>query len=178
MSVTNEFDPTVIAPSAWQTAVWEIVGPANGAPLLGALPAPWQGVLDRLRQRYGPTAGAGLALRMGRAFARHALPPLVTETGLHDTDLRFLPWQRKMPEGLTLLSALTSQWFATEIAVQSTPQGVLWQAEQCPFGTGLCTPWIGFLQEALYWLSGGHWFAISSEADHACVFRVPWKPLY
>ena len=177
MSATHEF-AAEIAPSAWQSAVWEILGPTEGTPLLGAWPAPWQGTLERLQQRYGQTAGAGLALRMGRAFARHALPFLIPEAGFHHADFRFLPWQRKLPEGLTRLSALASRWFSAEITVQPTSQAVLWRAASCPFGAGLCTPWVGFLQEALYWLSGGHWFAISPAPDNAQVFRVPWQPLY
>ncbi len=169
-----------IAPVAWQTAVLEIIGPAEGAALLGALPAPWEGVLEALRGRYGETGGAGVGLRLGRAFARHALPPVAEEAGFRDADFRFLPWPRKMPAGLTRLAALASRWFGTEIAVAPAPQALLWRAGACPFGreAAVCTPWMGFLQEALYWLSGGHWFAVSPEAGQRCVFRIPRQPLH
>ena len=169
-----------IAPVAWQSAVMEIVGPAESTHILGAQPAPWQGALERLQQRYGVKPGLGVGWRIGRAFARYALVLAAEEAGFRAPDFRFLPWPRKMPEGMQRLARLTSQWFGVEVRVTAAPDAVYWHAGHCPFGRveHPCTPWMGFLQEALYGLSGGHWFAVQSEPDARCVLRVPRRPVY
>ena len=182
MSTTHNAVAAVeaVAAMAWQSAVAEIVGPTEMADFLGAQPAPWQGTLDRLLQHYGRQAGLGVGWRIGRAFARQALPLVAEEAGFLSPDFRFLPWPRKMPEGLARLGALASRWFAVAVEIEVMPDKVLWRAALCPFGSAqsVCTPWMGFLQEALYGLSGGHKFAVRPAAAPRCVFQVPRRPLY
>lgn len=175
-----------VAPAAWRRAVVEILGTEGETWLQAAnAAAPWEGLLDWLCGRYGRNAGLGAGLRVGRAFARHALPLSATEAGFREAEFRFLPWHRKMPAGLARLAALASRWFAAPVEVQPRPTGALWQASACPFAAAgfpqqECTPWVGFLQEALYWLSGGHLFAVQPQPDASpgVSLFVPLRPLH
>ncbi len=176
-----------IAPAAWRHAVVEILG-AEGKTWLHTAEAatPWEGLLDWLCRHYGRNAGLGAGLRVGRAFARQALPLSAEEAGFRDVDFRFLPWPRKMPAGLARLGVLASRWFASPVEVLPHPAGALWQASTCPFAAAdfppqNCTPWVGFLQEALYWLSGGHLFAIQPQPDApppGVSLFIPLRPLH
>ncbi len=169
---------------AWQTAVYEILGPENTLPEPENPTRPWEDLLPTLCARYGEAAGLGLGLRIGRAFARQMIPHIAEETAFQAVEFRFLPWPRKMATGLRRLAALASAWFEMPVEVEAAPEAVLWMPQCCPFapsaaeGAYRCTPWEGFLQEMLYWLSGGRLFAVRVAADRPTAFHIPQRPLH
>ena len=169
---------------AWQRAVQEILGPEISPSPPEAPSPPWEGLLPMLCARYGETAGLGLGLRVGRAFARQMIPQMAEETALQKADFRFLPWPRKMIAGLEHLAQDVSTWFGLQIRFEIERDAVLWVPCRCPFAPPhtahayRCTPWEGFLQEMLYWLSGGRIFVIQPAEGRPSAFYIPQHPLH
>jgi hypothetical protein len=171
-------------PQAWKAAVHEILGLESPFPSSENPSRPWENLLPALCARYGEAAGLGLGLRIGRAFARQMLPHLAEEPAFQAVDFRFLPWPRKMVTGLQHLAVLVSEWFGFPVQTEMTSQAVLWLPQGCPFGQHClahpcrCTPWEGFLQEVLYWMSGGRLFAVQTAAERPAALRIPQRPLH
>ncbi len=169
---------------AWQTAVHEILGPETTLPEPESPLRPWENLLPALCDRYGEAAGLGLGLRIGRAFARQMIPHIAEETPFQAVAFRFLPWPRKMAVGLHHLAGLASDWFGLAVEVESAPRALVWLPQRCPFAplhaeaAYRCTPWEGFLQEMLYWLSGGRLFTVQTTGDHPAAFHIPRRPLH
>ncbi len=169
---------------AWQEAVREILGPADFLPQAETPLRPWETLLPALCAHYGEAAGLGIGLRIGRAFARQMIPHLAEESIFQAAAFRFLPWPRKMATGLHHLAALTSAWFGLAVQIETLPRAMLWHSQRCPFAPAhpaqafRCTPWEGYLQEMLYWLSGGRWFAVRPADDFPAALYIPQHPLH
>ncbi len=169
---------------AWQRAVHEILGPESTLPEPESPLRPWENLLPALCGRYGEAAGLGLGLRIGRAFARQMIPHIAEEMPFQAVAFRFLPWPRKMTVGLQHLAGLASDWFGLAVTVEAAPRAVRWLPQRCPFAPPRaeaayrCTPWEGFLQEMLYWLSGGRLFTVQATEDRPPAFHIPRRPLH
>ena len=177
-------DQTLLLQQAWTTAVQEILGPESDLPPSPNPARPWENLLPALCSRYGEAAGLGLGLRVGRAFARQMLPHIAEQQAFQRAEFRFLPWPRKMKAGIHHLAALASEWFGLVVNVETGPkESLLWLPQRCPFTAPnaapcRCTPWEGFLQEVLYWLSGGRLFALHAAEDHPTALYIPRHPLH
>ncbi len=180
LSTPSAPPPTAVA---WTDAVQEILGADIAQAFLTAPPAPWRNVLPALCTRYGLRGGLGIGVRLGRAFARHMFPVLAVDEGLQAPDVRLLPWPRRMAVGVTRLADWAVREFQIAVQVRPQDEGFLWLAP-CPFGEvtapeGIvaCSPWVGLLEETLYWLSGGRWFAIAPYTHKDALF-LPRHPLH
>ncbi len=176
--------PTPSTPtSAWLEALREIIGP-QAAHMRLPEHAPWQGALPALCERYGLRSGLGIGVRVGRAFARQMFPLWAREEGLQAPEVRLLPWPRRMTAGVPRVAAWAARAFHTDVQTRPVEGGLLWVAA-CPFGhvnapPGLaaCSPWVGLLEETLYWLSGGRWFAVRTAPHQEQALFLPYQPLH
>jgi len=141
--------------SAWQKAVAEITGEAIQAPL--PTPSPLSQMLNRFSTRYGFISAQGVLVRLGRAFARQLLPTLgATLPQFQSATFRLMPRRRKTLQALQALSEILSP--LAEIHVKINAQTVEWLLPAPPSEAkegGTSPFWAGFVQEAIYWASGG-----------------------
>ncbi len=178
MAVAPKMVGTEAVQTAWQAAIEEILGPEQD--VLGERLPSWQGAVAALCGYYGERAGKGLSVRIGRAFARRLVPLFAEQAGFQSAAFRFLPWPRKVVRGLERLGAFARQWFVVPVTVDVQETEIVWRFAACPFGAtwaGSCALWQGFLQEILYWLSGGRWFAVHLDGKKP-LLRVPRRPLH
>lgn len=156
-----------------------------------AKPVPGIGVdrlLSALETTYGPQAGQGLALRIGRACFRYGVREYGDQMGLNRPEFRMLPLPARLKAGLQAL-ALWVGMVSTRAATLSEQDGMLlWSVElgslggQRPISRPVGYLMLGLLQETLYWLSGGRSFhaeeaACQGRGDGSCRFIIDPSPL-
>ena len=141
-----------------------------------------------LEAMYGPRGGQGVAIRCGRVSFKYFLRDFGPEIGLSDLEFRLLPPHTKIREGVNILANAFNQYSDQIVRVEETETGYLWHIERCPicYGRQSTTPFchagVGFLQEALYWVSGGKFFNVEetlclARGDPACTIRMDKDPL-
>ena len=140
-----------------------------------------------LEQQYGTQCGQGLSLRIGRAFFNLTLREFGPEVGLSNSAFRLLPLKKKVKAGLESLAEIFNHYSDQHVSV-SENGNLYWIVEQCPVCCGKRTPYkncsltIGFLQEAMYWITGGRQFHIEEQqcqgvGDPTCTFCIDEKPI-
>ena len=140
-----------------------------------------------LEQLYGTQCGQGLSLRVGRAFFNFTLREFGPQVGLSDSAFRLLPLKKKIKAGLELLAEIFNRYSDQQVSV-SENGNLYWTIEHCPICWGkknqfkTCSLMIGFLQEAMYWITGGRQFHIEEQQCHAigdptCTFCIDEKPI-
>jgi predicted hydrocarbon binding protein len=127
-----------------------------------------------LESAYGPRAGRGLAVRVGSACLKYALREFGSELGLTDLAFRLLPLQDKLKIATEAFAALFTTYTDQKVRLERDERYIYWLTARCP----LCWesqaegPWchltVGFLQEVLFWASGGRHFEV---AENQCVDR-------
>jgi len=125
-----------------------------------------------LEEQYGPRSGRGLAQRVGRASFHYGLKVFGDPFGLTGRDYRLLPPKARVQIGVGYLAEMYNQWSSQQVMVEITEKGFRWRIQQCPIcwgrkaDTPVCNMVVGFLQEFLYWASGGKSYFV---AETACV---------
>jgi predicted hydrocarbon binding protein len=123
---------------------------------------------------YGPRAGRGLAVRVGRACLKYGLREFGPELGLTDLAFRLLPLQTKLKNGSEAFAALFNKFTDQQVRVERDEKYIYWLIERCPLcwerqADGPCCHLaVGLLQEALYWVSGGKYFEVEEKKCVAC----------
>jgi predicted hydrocarbon binding protein len=147
------------------------------------------GVLLRgLEEVYGPAAGQGLALRIGRAIFRHGLKQLGDQAGFRAMDFRMLPSSRRVESGLYTLARMVTEYTDSRVVVSDEGPYWSWRIESCPFCQGhhasqaCCYLMVGLIQEFAGWADGGHFYrvvevACQAASGEACIFHIDKKPL-
>ena len=136
-----------------------------------------------LENAYGPRAGRGLAVRVGRASFKYGLREFGPELGLTDLAFRLLPLPTKLRTGSEAFAALFNNFTDQRVRLERDEKVIYWHIERCPLcwerridvnaasnqSNGPCCHLaVGLLQEALYWISGGKYFEVEEEKCIAC----------
>ncbi len=127
-----------------------------------------------LESAYGPRAGRGLAIRVGNASLKYALREFGSELGLTDLAFRLLPLQDKLKIATKAFAALFNTYTDQKVRLEMDERYFFWHTACCRLcwesqaeGPS-CHLAVGFLQEALFWTSGGKQFEVVENKD---VFR-------
>jgi predicted hydrocarbon binding protein len=127
-----------------------------------------------LESAYGPRAGRGLAVRVGRACLKYGLREFGPELGLTDLAFRLLPLQTKLKNGSEAFAALFNNFTDQQVRLERDEKYIYWHIERCPLcwerqASGPCCHLaVGLLQEALFWVSGGKYFEVEEKKCIAC----------
>jgi hypothetical protein len=136
-----------------------------------------------LEEQYGPRSGRGLAQRVGRASFHYGLKVFGDQFGLTGKGYRLLPPKSRIQIGAGYLAEMYNQWSSQQVDVVMTEGGFRWTIQRCPVcwgrkaDTPVCHLVVGFLQEFLYWASGGKPYFVGETAcvaagAPACVFTA------
>ncbi|MGA2489191.1 MAG: 4-vinyl reductase [Anaerolineales bacterium] len=123
---------------------------------------------------YGPRAGRGLAVRIGRACFKYGLRQFGPEEGLTDLAFRLLPLQAKLKTGSEAFAAIFNNYTDQKVRLESDKKYIFWHIERCPLcwerqsDDPCCHLAVGLLQEALFWISGGKYFEVKEKHCIAC----------
>ena len=132
------------------------------------------GLQAGLERAYGPRAGRGLAVRVGRACLKYGLREFGPELGLADLGFRMLPLQTKLKTGSEAFAELFNKFSDQRVRLERDERYIYWHIERCPLcwerqADGPCCHLaVGLLQEALYWVSGGRYFEVEEKQCIAC----------
>ena len=147
--------------------------------------------LSRMQQAmenlYGVRGGLGLALRTGRACMKYGLPEFGGLMGIRDLSFQLLPLQMKLKVGAEAFAWTLSELTDQVVSYSEEADRVMWIIERCPICWQRTTDYVschlavGFLQEALYWMSGGSYFNIEevnciARGDQTCTIAIDKAP--
>jgi hypothetical protein len=141
-----------------------------------------------LESAYGPRAGRGLSLRVGRACFKYGLREFGTELVLTDLAFRLLPFQTKLKTGTDAFAALFNTYTDQIVRLERDERYIYWLMERCPLcwerqSEGPCCHLaLGFLQEALFWASGGKHLDVEekqsiADVDGTCTIQIDRIPM-
>lgn len=141
-----------------------------------------------LENIYGPRAGRGLALRVGRACFKYGLREFGPELGLTDLAFRLLPLSTRLKQGSQAFAALFNNFTDQRVRLEYDQEHIYWHIERCPLCWGrqadgpVCSLAVGLLQEALYWVSAGKYFQVEEKSclaagDSTCTIVINQTPL-
>ncbi len=141
-----------------------------------------------LERSYGPRAGRGLAVRVGRACLKYAFREFGPELGLTDLAFRLLPLQAKLRTATGAFAALFNTYTDQKVGLERDERYILWIVEACPLcresqaEVPCCQLAVGFLQEALFWASGGKQIEVAEKqcdaGDNAsCIIQIDRIPI-
>ena len=123
---------------------------------------------------YGSRAGRGLSMRVGRACLKYGLREFGSELGMTDITFRLLPLPTRLKVGSEALEGLFNQATGQCVNLEMNEKYIFFHVERCPLcwerqtDSPCCTLAVGFLQEALYWVSGGKYFLVEEKNCIAC----------
>jgi predicted hydrocarbon binding protein len=141
-----------------------------------------------MESAYGPRAGRGLALRVGRACLKYGLREFGPELGLTDLAFRLLPLQAKLNTGIEAFASLFNDHTDQRVRIEMDEKHTIWHVERCPLcwerktDAPCCHLEVGLLQEAVYWVSGGKYFEVEEKkciacGDGACTIMIDKTPM-
>jgi len=143
---------------------------------------------ESLEQIYGPQAGRGTALRIGRACFQYGLREYGSMLGITEMAFRLLPLSTKIHTGAKLFADLFNKYTDQRVRIEEKDDQLFWHIERCPLcwerqaQEPVCHLAVGLLQEALYWLSSGKIFHVEEVAciahgDPGCTIVIDPTPL-
>jgi len=141
-----------------------------------------------LEGAYGPRAGRGLAMQVGRTCLKYGLREFGPELGLTDLAFRLLPLQTKIKNGSESLAALFNNFTDQRVRLERDKKFIYWHIERCPLcwerqaEVPCCHLAVGLLQEALFWVSGGKYCKVEEKkciacGDSACTIVIDRTPM-
>ncbi len=141
-----------------------------------------------LESAFGPRAGRGVSIRVGRACLKYGLREFGTELGMTDLSFRLLPLPTRLRVGIEAIAGLFNQLSDRLIRLEVDEKHIYWHIERCPLCRGrqadgpCCTLATGLLQEALYWVSGGKHFLVEEKnciacGDDTCTIMIDPTPM-
>ena len=137
---------------------------------------------------YGPLAGMGSSLRIGRAAFKYGLREFGAELGLTDLAFRTLPLDQRLEAGLLSFAGILNRFSPGRVRVEQAGAHFTWLIHRCPVCWGreanqpVCHLAVGVLQEMLSWLSGGkHYIVVESlcaaAGDPSCTIVIARQPV-
>ncbi len=144
-----------------------------------------QAALVRL---YGLQGSQGLALRSGRACFKYGLREFGADLGLTQVSFRMLPLSLKLRTAVALISETLNKAGDQHVDIEEDMNNLSLHIESCPICWGrhsdspACHLAVGILQEALYWISSGRYFAVKetdciATGDQCCTMVIQKSPL-
>jgi len=142
-----------------------------------------------LREFYGPHGGRGIALRICRACFQHGLPEYGTRRlGALQPDFRFTSLKKRITVGMSALADIFQRLTGQKVSLEDRPTALAWKMESCALCRGreteevACHMAVGFLQEALLWLSHGKTYQVEevqciATGDPVCTLLIHKTPL-
>jgi hypothetical protein len=146
-----------------------------------------------LERAYGPRAGRGLALRIGRACFKYSLQELGLQLGLTGLDFRLKPMPERVWTALEALAAFFYYGCHQPVRLEVTEDTWRWvmaydqggKAARQGSGAaawGACSWLVGLLQEMVYWVSGGRIFLVEETecvalGGKTCTITIRRTPL-
>jgi predicted hydrocarbon binding protein len=141
-----------------------------------------------LESAYGPRAGRGLSLRIGRVCVKYGLREYGSELGVTGLAFRLLPLPKRLKVGSEALAGLFNQLTGQHIRLEVDEKHIYWHIERCPLcwerhaGGPCCDLAVGFLQEAFNWVGGGKYFQVEEKkciacGDSTCTIVIDRTPL-
>jgi len=131
-------------------------------------------VQTALEGAYGSRAGGGLSVRVGRACVKYGLREFGSELGITDLGFRLLPLPTRLKVGSKALAEFFNKFTDQSVRLEVNDKQIFWHIERCPLclesreDGPCCSMTVGFLQEALYWVSGGKTFLVEEKKCIAC----------
>jgi predicted hydrocarbon binding protein len=137
---------------------------------------------------FGPQAGRGLAVRVGRVSLKYGLREFGPELGMTDLAFRLLPLQAKLKNGIEAFAALFNNFTDQRVRLDRDEKYIYWNIEHCPLcwerqaKAPCCHLAVGLLQETLNWVSGGKYFEVEEKkciscGDNACSIIIDRTPI-
>jgi predicted hydrocarbon binding protein len=144
-------------------------------------------VQSALEKVYGEQYGQGLGVRCGRVIFNHVLRDFGPQVGLTDLDFRLLPMGKKISASLDML-ADTFNRFTDQRVRFIERDNLFWEIQRCPLcwqritSAPSCALAIGFLQEAMYWVSSGRHYRVEeteciAAGSLVCVIQIDKHPI-
>lgn len=141
-----------------------------------------------LEELYGFSTGRALARQIGGACFRTGVEDLNPVLGVSDLVFRILPVRMRFKVGLEVLAHMLRQFSDNSVQLAEDNHHFRWTFERCGFCWGrrsdspCCDIAVGFLQEELYWLSGGDNFHIEEiscvgAGDSTCTMLIDKRPV-
>lgn len=131
-------------------------------------------IQSAIERAYGPRAGRGLSLRVGRACLKYGLREFGPELGLTDLAFRLMPLPTRLKVGSEALAGLFNRFTDQRVRLEADAIHTYWHIERCPLcwerhtDDPCCALVVGLLQEALFWVSGGKFFQVEEKECIAC----------
>jgi predicted hydrocarbon binding protein len=143
-----------------------------------------QATLEKL---YGTQCGQGLALRSGRVFFNSLQREFGAQIGLKDNEFLLLPQVKKLQRGLQMLASTFNRYSDQQVRLVDGEQ-LAWVVDRCPLcwqrhtHAPDCHLMVGFIQEAMYWISGGRQFHVEEKTclaagDPSCTLTIDRVPI-
>jgi len=123
---------------------------------------------------YGPRAGRGLAVQVGRACLKYGLREFGPELDLTSLAFRLLPLQMKLKNGSEAFADFFNNFSDQRVRLEKDAKYIYWHIERCPLcwerqaEAPCCHLAVGLLQEALFWVSGGKYFEVEEKKCISC----------
>jgi predicted hydrocarbon binding protein len=141
-----------------------------------------------IEHAYGLQGGRGLSQRVGRACFKYSLRQFGPGLGVTDLSFHLLPFPSKLKVGSEALTIYFNHFFDQQINFDMDETHIHLHFESCPlsgskqFDGPCCAFFVGFLQEALYWVSGGKFFLINEKnciahGDTECTIVIDKTPI-
>ena len=141
-----------------------------------------------LEGMYGQRGGRGLALRAGRAAFADTLRNFGAMAGVGDLAFKVLSLNQKMKVGLPAMAKIYTQISDQHTTVEDHDTELHFIIHRCPICWGrqdeqrpVCYLYVGLLQEAMKWISGGSEFRVNESdcvaaSDDVCRFVIQKEP--
>lgn len=132
------------------------------------------GMQTALEKIYGPRAGRGLALRIGRACFKYILREFGPELGFTSLAFRLLPLSSRLMKGSNAFAGLFNDLTDQEVRLEENDRYIYWNIQRCSLRSEagvdgpVCMLAVGLLQEALSWVSAGRYFQVEQKSGLAC----------
>ncbi len=141
-----------------------------------------------LEEEFGVRSGRGLATRTGRVLFNYSLQTFRSSLSLSTTSFRLLPMPAKLRNGLNAMADLINNNSDQVVFIKEETDRFLWSHKPCALcwqrksEQPACFLTTGFLQESLYWLSGGKAYKVEeikciASGQSECTYLIEKKPI-
>jgi predicted hydrocarbon binding protein len=136
---------------------------------------------------YGKHGGQGAALRIGRVCFQTGRRMYSPQLSLGSLAFRLMPLQTRLQVGANRLAEIFNQQTDQKIHLEFKDEVILWKTNNCPLcwerqtESPACHLTVGFLQEALDWISSGKYFSVNeiscmANGASACTIAIHRMP--
>ena len=145
-------------------------------------------IQEALGALFGPRGSKGLNLRIGSVAFKNGLREFGPLIGVTDINFRLAPLEQKLHKGAELLAEIFNRFSDTHVIIESNQDYIYWKIDRCPVcwnrqsESPICHLAAGFLEESMYWVSGGKTFKIEetsciAKGDSTCTIQIEKQAL-